>query len=913
MERVARKLLAGTLAAGVALSAAAGTRRSGILWEPLFEPGCGGWITSLRVSPHDSKRLLVGGDMLGVGLSEDGGESWQSTFGFHDWNIGDSTWHPTDPKVVWVGTMTGPYVSTDGGRNWRLKRQGFPPTSDGHYSVPIEKVLFDPQDPTRLVAFAGSSRRMGSPGRPMWGSVWESRDSGENWQLLCVITANGSSPDPKAEGRNVVGATFAAGSSKRLYAAVDGSGLFASEDGGKTWQVRSQGLPGAGRSIERVVAHPREPDTLWVSLGNWRPEGERLCMPGGIFKSTDAGRTWRDISTGLLRKRHERAEFTPRYKGFDVSRSNPEIMYAVDSDWDWGVIWKTVNGGELWEPVATKMNIGHDDADPARRDVREKAFVVETAYPAGLGLTGITVDPTNPQLAYGWGSEYVVRTRDGGRTWDDATAEKLPGGAWRGRGYSGLCSVNFVFDPFRRGRSILLAMDAGKCWESLDGLRSWVFRGREPSPWFGGNDACFARSGAAYVTTGQYNSGASVLRTRDGKTWSAAHGQKHGLPSFEGGGVATGIYALPDEPAKVWAIVAGRLYHSADFGENWHAVPGAPDGLRWLAADPRSPGTMYISSPRGVLRTTDGVRLENIGGPKPADRVRVDSLGRVYATSWRERFGGLWRLEKGTWTRLHDDRFIYDVAIDPRDPGRLAAATNDHNYHDICFAKGVYVSADGGKTWSLENEGLAMLRGQAIAFDPFDGELLVFGSLGRGFFKARWPRSYRPRGEFSYTTTPEDAFHAEPPDPGGNMLANASMTKGDAVPLGWTGLWGEAKASRDTVVFKEGPASLRVDCAAGKSGQAFQAVEGGRGSRLAVSGWARSSGAARVNVAVQSFSGDWKQNRFEQVRYLEGNSDWVAFSKEIELPPWTARFHVLLLVEGEGSAWLDEVSVREAR
>src|SRR3972149_924650 len=51
-------------------------------WEALYEPGSGGWISSVAVSPHDPKRVLVGGDMLGVGLSEDGGDSWQSTFGF---------------------------------------------------------------------------------------------------------------------------------------------------------------------------------------------------------------------------------------------------------------------------------------------------------------------------------------------------------------------------------------------------------------------------------------------------------------------------------------------------------------------------------------------------------------------------------------------------------------------------------------------------------------------------------------------------------------------------------------------------------------------------------------------------------------------------------------------------------------
>ena len=44
-----------------------------IHWTPLGEPGSGGWIVGMRFSPLDSRKLLVTGDMLGVGLSEDGG------------------------------------------------------------------------------------------------------------------------------------------------------------------------------------------------------------------------------------------------------------------------------------------------------------------------------------------------------------------------------------------------------------------------------------------------------------------------------------------------------------------------------------------------------------------------------------------------------------------------------------------------------------------------------------------------------------------------------------------------------------------------------------------------------------------------------------------------------------------------
>jgi hypothetical protein len=59
----------------------------------------------------------------------------------------------------------------------------------------------------------------------------------------------------------------------------------------------------------------------------------------------------------------------------------------------------------------------------------------------------------------------------------------------------------------------------------------------------------------------------------------------------------------------------------------------------------------------------------------------------------------------------------------------------------VCRATGVSISADGGKTWTRANDGLAMTRDWAIAINPNDPEQLVFGTMGRGDFVARWPKS----------------------------------------------------------------------------------------------------------------------------------------------------------------------------
>jgi hypothetical protein len=58
-----------------------GMAQNNITWEPLYEPGSGGRMTGIEVSPHNGNHIVLTGDMLGVGVSFDGGDTWNSGFG----------------------------------------------------------------------------------------------------------------------------------------------------------------------------------------------------------------------------------------------------------------------------------------------------------------------------------------------------------------------------------------------------------------------------------------------------------------------------------------------------------------------------------------------------------------------------------------------------------------------------------------------------------------------------------------------------------------------------------------------------------------------------------------------------------------------------------------------------------------
>jgi len=679
-------------------------------WQPLYEPGSGGWITAIAVSPHENKRVLMGGDMLGVGLSLNRGERWEWTFGFLSWEIGEFTWHPLDPKIVWVGTMSGPHRSTDGGKTWTPMRNGIPPLSDWHYSAPIEKVLFDPNNPERLIAVGGSQRRWHSPGEPLWGAIWESTDGGQSWHLLSVIR------DAQGKGRNIVAAAFAARLSMRLYAAVDGLGVFVSEDGGKTWIPRNQGLPHT--NVNDLAVHPTDPDTLWVALGNCRPEGATQFLPGGIYKSTDGGLSWHPAVKGMDLVSTDDPNLTSRFDAIAVAPSNPNILVTCDTAWNRSIAYKSVDGGESWFKIA--------DSNSVMR-----------AYPAGLSMMVIAFDPKDANVIFMAGSEYAVRSLDGGKTWQDITARRV-GNGWRGRGFSGLCATNVKFNPFRRGHIVILALDHG-FWQSKDGGLSWT-TGKGMPPWDGRHDVTFAdpKGQVLFVTRGQFGNFGGILKSTDGgETWTVLAGKRCGLPELGERQQPLSIHAA--NPQTVWATIGGRLYRTDDGGEHWRIVHDGPN-LNWIAPVQPLSHSFYVAGDDGVYFTTDGTHLRLLeGGPKPATFVTVDPTNphRIYVTSWRQA-GGLWRWENGRWTKLHDNPFIYWAAVHPRNPLRLVVATNDHPYHDRCFATGIWVSSDGGRTWQQANDGLACLRVTCVAFNPHDPTQIICGTLGSGFFVARW-------------------------------------------------------------------------------------------------------------------------------------------------------------------------------
>lgn len=701
-------------------------------WQPLYEPGCGGAIVSVAVSPHNPHHVVSGGDMLGTAVSFDGGESWTPGLGLPSYEMATPTFHPKRADELWIGSCMGPFMSRDGGRTWQGRRRGMPEPCPWKYTVMIEKVLVDPVRPARLLAFGGSSRRWGRCAT--MGAVWLSENGGDDWRRLGTVTAEGFTTSA-VTGANIVKAWWGAGKRPWAHLFADGAGWFSSPDGGRTWRRRKvSGLPGP---LVDVATHPVDPNVVWTVVAPSDPGADGVRMPGSIWRSNDRGRTFRPSDTGIDKLSDTHPNCVTRFSAIEVAPVSPYRLYVSDLGWRAASVWTSDDGGSSWRRACAR-------------------WTLRTACFAGPSCR-IAASPTEADVAYAWNSEYVIRTTDGGATWTDMTAYRPdPEGRpdnWRGRGWNGWCSQNVVFNPYRKGQAIVQAMDAARAWISDDGLKTWRYAHGGVAPWNGGVGAAFAKDGTVYVTSGQRGANSGILVSRDGgATWRARFGAAAGLPEFADGSYGD-VWTDPDDGRCAFVVFGNGIYRTADGGETWRHE--AAEGMAGaFVADPSRPGRFYVRNRKGIFATADWKTFVPMGFATDCEGgIACDTRGRVLVCCGRvgdQAQRGLWRHNPttGAWTRLSTEPLAYAVAADPRNPTRLVLTTMDNPYHDFAGGHGVLVSSDDGSTWSAANDGLHVRRLTCVAFDPFDSERIVAGTCGGGFVTARWPMrlGVRPHG-----------------------------------------------------------------------------------------------------------------------------------------------------------------------
>ena len=228
------------------------------------------------------------------------------------------------------------------------------------------------------------------------GGVWKSIDAGNNWKNISDGYFGGT-----------IGAIALAPSNESVIYVGEGEnsmrgnvsegldGMWKSTDDGRTW--KNIGLKEA-RHIVRLIVHPKNPDIVWAAvMGHlFGPHETR-----GVFKSIDGGQTWKKV-----------LYVNPQTGASDliIDPTNPEILYAgtwqlirtpysLESGGEGSGLYKSTDGGETWNSIKTNKG-----------------------FPKGVwGITGIAVAKSNPDKLYAIienakGGLYM--SENAGKTWE---------------------------------------------------------------------------------------------------------------------------------------------------------------------------------------------------------------------------------------------------------------------------------------------------------------------------------------------------------------------------------------------------------------------------------------------------------------------------------------------------------------
>jgi photosystem II stability/assembly factor-like uncharacterized protein len=226
---------------------------------------------------------------------------------------------PQDPDVLYAGAAADAarlLKSTDGGRSWRALRVTWQPWIDPDLAV-VSELAVDPQNPKAVYAYVDNFADNGSPD---W---FKSTDGGATWEIAddaFFSAADGADSYPSA-------LAFDPLDPDTRYAYGEGAALFKSTNGGATWQRAGYPFIPASLNVENLAIDPREPATLYAAAGEQDESGE------GIFKSTDAGSSWRAV--GLKGHNLWALAIDPRQRQTVYAGTESGLFRSTDGGGSW--------------------------------------------------------------------------------------------------------------------------------------------------------------------------------------------------------------------------------------------------------------------------------------------------------------------------------------------------------------------------------------------------------------------------------------------------------------------------------------------------------------------------------------------------------------------------------------------------
>ncbi len=636
------------------------------------------------------------------------------------------------PETFYIGFDNGGvWRSTDYGSTWQ-------PLFDDQPTGSIGAIAVAPSNPD--VIYVGSGAGIIRPDLATGDGVYKSVDAGKSWTHLGL-----------RDSRMIANIAVDSRNPDRLFVAVLGHpygpnaerGIFRSTDGGLTFQkVLYKDEYTSGND---VALDPSNPDVvyagLWRQQQSFREGAEFGGTGGGVYKSTDGGTTWRQLTDGLPPVIEANLAVAPSDPGvvYAMVAGAPPTQSSVPAGPTTGVVgfYRSTDGGEHWQAIDAPAEPGLSKGRPDPRPLTRIG---------GGDLPTLAVDPKNPNVVYS-ASIVFWRSEDGGLSW--TAVRGAPGGddyqkAW--------------IDPVNPD-VLLVVSDQGAVVSSNRGA-SWSNWYTQPTGamYHVSTDDAFPYR----VCGGQQDSGSACVASRsmDGEItfhdWHPVNIQEYGIaapdprnPDLVYGSARTGVSLYDRRTGQTASVGPSADQRGQEFGRNVRTMP-----ILW---SPVQRDVLYYTS-NAVWKSTDRAHSWTRISPDltrqtwtvPASagayaaQVTPSPQGAITALSASPVSAGvLWAgTDDGTiqvttdggghWTNVTPPSIrpwtrIFNIEAGHFDAGTAYAAANtmridDPNPH-------FFRTHDGGRSWTEIDNGLTPgAAANTIREDPRQRGLLYAGT-----------------------------------------------------------------------------------------------------------------------------------------------------------------------------------------